>query len=260
MADRAEPVRRRGGRVAHAPLSGLVPRQLWQLELLSQLARRRALAVRMAFPLALVIPLVTTGAPPFFAGMLLVVLVTLIGTVGTGVGVTRARASGWLDRLAVLPLPAWRVSGELFLAAFLVDAVQGSVMVAVVAVAHQPNPALLGTTWALVLSVLALANALGLGLAALTDHPGEIMLYLAVLLAPLLFLSGLFTGVPAQGIGHVVAGLLPFSYLHQAFELALGGNPATGDPASFAVAAAVTAVVAVTAAAALGPAILRRPR
>ncbi len=260
MADRVEAARRRRASRAHALLPGRVPRWLWQLELLSQLARRRALAIRLAFPLALVVPLVTTGAPPFFAGMLLVVLVTLIGTVGTGVGVTRARASGWLDRLAVLPLPAWRVSGELFLAAFLVDAVQGSVIVAVVAVAHQPGPALLGSTWALVLAVLALANALGLALAALTDHPGEIMLYLAVLLAPLLFLSGLFTGVPAQGVGHVVAGLLPFSYLHQAFELTLGGNPATGDPGSFAVAAAITAAVAVAATAGLGPAILRRSR
>ena len=44
------------------------PVRLWQLELRGTLARRRALAIKLAFPLVLVIPLVAAGAPPFFAG------------------------------------------------------------------------------------------------------------------------------------------------------------------------------------------------
>ena len=78
------------------------PRQLWRLELLGTLSRRRALAIKMGFPLLLVIPLAATHAPQFFAGMLLTVLMAMVGTVGTGVSVTRSRGAGWLDRLAAL--------------------------------------------------------------------------------------------------------------------------------------------------------------
>jgi ABC-2 type transport system permease protein len=237
---------------------GRRPVQLWELELRGTLARRRALAIKLAFPLVLVIPLVAAGAPPFFAGMLLTVLIAMVGTVGTGVTVTRSRGAGWLDRLAVLPLPAWRVGLEIFFASWLVDALQGTLVLAVIAVAERPDPATLATTWLMALAALAFSGALGLGIAALTDHAGEAMLYLAVLLAPLLFLSGLFTGVPATGIRYWTAQVLPYSYLHEGFQLLLGGNPPYGDPFSFLVAALVFLALSIAAAAALGRAVLAR--
>ncbi|HUY98057.1 MAG TPA: ABC transporter permease [Verrucomicrobiae bacterium] len=245
-------------RRTRAPFPRWLPRRLTALELLATLARRRALAIKLGFPLVLVVPLVATSAPPFFAGMLLTVLVTLIGAVGTGVTVVRARGGGWLARLAVLPLSPARVGVELLLASWLVDAVQGSLVIGLVLAWRQPAPLVGLTCWLLVLAVLAIANALGLALAALTDHPGETMLGLAVLLAPLLFLAGLFTGVPAAGPRAWIAVVLPFTYLDQAFQLVLGGNPPSGAPPSFALAAAVTALVAIASAAALGGAVLRR--
>lgn len=234
------------------------PVRLWQLELRGTLARRRALAIKLAFPLVLVIPLVAAGAPPFFAGMLLTVLIAMVGTVGTGVTVTRSRGAGWLDRLAVLPLPAWRVGLEIFFASWLVDALQGTLVLAVVAVAERPDPATLVTTWLMALAALAFSGAVGLGIAALTDHAGEAMLYLAVVLAPLLFLSGLFTGVPATGIRYWIAQVLPYSYLHEGLQLLLGGNPPYGDPFSFLVAAVLFLLVSILATAALGRAVLAR--
>jgi ABC-type multidrug transport system permease subunit len=234
------------------------PVRLWQLELRGTLARRRALAIKLAFPLVLVIPLVAADAPPFFAGMLLTVLIAMVGTVGTGVTVTRSRGAGWLDRLAVLPLPAWRVGLEIFFASWLVDALQGTMVLAVIAVADRPDPATLATTWLMALAALAFSGAIGLGIAAMTDHAGEAMLYLAVVLAPLLFLSGLFTGVPATGFRFWVAQILPYSYLHEGFQLLLGGNPPYGDPFSFLVAAVVFLVVSIVATAALGRAVLAR--
>ncbi len=253
---------REGGPVkvrrTRAPLPGWLPRRLVGLELLATLARRRALAIKLIFPLVLVVPLVATSAPPFFAAMLLTVLVTLIGAVGTGVTVVRARGGGWLARLAVLPISPARVGLDLWLASFAVDAVQGSIVTALILAWRQPDPMVGLTCWALVLAVLAIANALGLALAALTDHPGETMLGLAVLLAPLLFLAGIFTGVPASGPRAWIAVVLPFTYLDEVFQLVLGGSPPQGGPTSFALAAAVTVVVAVAAAAALGRAVLRR--
>jgi ABC-2 type transport system permease protein len=257
MTERSEVVMDR----AQPRVTGLThprPTQLWQLELRGTLARRRALAIKLAFPLVLVIPLVTTGAPPFFAGMLLTVLIAMVGTVGTGVTITRARGSGWLDRLAVLPLPAWRVGLELFFAGWLVDALQATLVLLVIAIAERPDPATLGTTWLLALAALAFSGAIGLGIAALTDHPGEAMLYLAVVLAPLLFLSGLFTGVPAEGVRYWVAQILPFSYLDEGFQLLLGGNAPYGDPLTFLIAAAFVLAISLAATAALGRAILAR--
>lgn len=231
---------------------------LWELELRGTLARRRALVIKLAFPMVLVIPLVTTGAPPFFAGMLLTVLIAMVGTVGTGVTITRSRGSGWLDRLAVLPLPAWRVGLELFFAGWLVDILQATLVFLVIAIAERPDPATLVTTWLLALAALAFSGAIGLGIAALTDHPGEAMLYLSVVLAPLLFLSGLFTGIPAEGIRYWVAQVLPFSYLDEGFQLLLGGNPPYGDPMGFLIAAVVFFAISVAATAALGRAVLAR--
>ncbi|HUY23847.1 MAG TPA: ABC transporter permease [Candidatus Dormibacteraeota bacterium] len=238
--------------------TGPRPTQLWQLELRGTLARRRALIIKLAFPLVLVIPLVTTGAPPFFAAMLLTVLISMVGTIGTGVTITRARGSGWLDRLAVLPLPAWRVSLELFFAGWLVDALQATLVLVVIAIAERPDAATLATTLLLALAALAFSGSIGLGIAALTDHPGEAMLYLAVVLAPLLFLSGLFTGVPAGGLRYWIAQILPFSYLDEGFQVLLGGNPPYGDPMAFLIAAIIFLAISVAAAASLGRAVLAR--
>ncbi|MHB8325439.1 MAG: hypothetical protein ACYDEA_01550 [Candidatus Dormibacteria bacterium] len=47
--------------------------------------------------------------------------VLMAGMGGTGVRVTRSWGTGWVDRLAVLPLPAGRISLEIFCAGGLVD-------------------------------------------------------------------------------------------------------------------------------------------
>ncbi|MGC1184921.1 MAG: ABC transporter permease, partial [Candidatus Dormiibacterota bacterium] len=152
----------------------------------------------------------------------------------------------------------WRVGLELFFAGWLVDALQATLVVAVIAIASRPDPATLATTWLMALAALAFSGAIGLGIAALTDHPGEAMLYLAVVLAPLLFLSGLFTGVPALGIRYWIAQILPFSYLDEGFQLLLGGNPPYGNPMAFLIAAIIFLTVSLAGAASLGRAILVR--
>ena len=241
------------GQVRHAGPGGL-----WWLELRASVRRRRALVIKLVFPLVLAVPLALTGAPQFFAAMLLTVLIAMVGTVGTGVSLTRARGSGWLDRLAVLPMGRWRVGLELFLAGWVVDCLQATLLVLVLEAAQRPDPLTLFSTWLLSLATLAFSGALGLAVATLTDNPGEAMLLLAVVLAPMLFLSGLFTGVPAAGPRYWIAQLLPFSYLQNAFQLVLHGNPPYGSDPQFLLAAAVFLLVGAGAAAALGRPLLSR--
>lgn len=233
-------------------------RRLWQLELSASLARRRALAIKLAFPLVLAIPLALTGAPQFFAAMLLTILVAMVGTVGTGVSLTRSRGTGWLDRLAVLPLAPWRIAGEVFLAGWLLDCLQVTLLVLVVELAQRAGPVTLVTTWLLCLSTLSFSGAIGLAVATLTDNAGEAMLLLAVILAPLLFLSGLFTGIPASGPRFWIAQFLPFGYLQEGFQLVLHGNPPYGSPGQFVVAALAFFLVSGAAVAALGRPLLSR--
>ncbi|MHB8313971.1 MAG: hypothetical protein ACYDD0_11855, partial [Candidatus Dormibacteria bacterium] len=65
--------------VSPAPAAGgRRPRSLWQLELRATLARRRALWIKLGFPMVLVIPLALTSAPPFFSGMLLTILIAMV--------------------------------------------------------------------------------------------------------------------------------------------------------------------------------------
>ena len=234
------------------------PRGLWGLELQASLRRRRALAIKLVFPLVLAVPLALTGAPQFFAAMLLTVLIAMVGTVGTGVSLTRARGAGWLDRLAVLPLGRWRVGLELFLAGWVVDCLQATLLILVLEAAQRPDPLTIFSTWLLSLATLAFSGAVGLAVATLTDNPGEAMLVLAVVLAPMLFLSGLFTGVPASGPRYWIAQVLPFSYLQDAFQLVLHGNPPYGSDPQFLLAAGVFLVVGGVAAAALGRPLLQR--
>lgn len=233
-------------------------RRLWQLELRASLARRRALVIKLAFPLVLAIPLALTGAPQFFAAMLLTILVAMVGTVGTGVSLTRSRGTGWLDRLAVLPVSPSRIAGEIFLAGWLLDCLQVTLLVLVVELAQRAGPLTLLSTWLLCLATLAFSGAIGLAVATLTDNAGEAMLLLAVILAPMLFLSGLFTGIPASGPRFWIAQILPFGYLQEGFQLVLHGNPPYGSPGQFVLAALAFLVVSAAAVAALGRPLLSR--
>jgi len=131
-------------------------------------------------------------------------------------------------RLAVVPRPAPRVVAAWVLAAASVDAAQLCPALAAVLVGGDARPADAVALLASVVATLLLANSLGCVLARLAGGPGEVLLDVAVVLAPLLFLGGLFTGVPAGGWRHWVATLDPFTYLHAAFVAVLGGTPSAG--------------------------------
>lgn len=239
-----------------AALHTVLPSSMWTREWLLTLAHRRSAVVKVAMPLVLGVPLVAGGAPTFWAGMLLTVLVAMIGAVGSGVALARARSDNLLARLAIVPRPAPRVIGGWVLAAAAVDTVQ-IIPVALVVVASGASPLAALALLACIPAVVLLTNTLGCLLSLLADGPGEVLLDVVVLLAPLLFLGGLFTGIPRDGWRFVAARLDPFAYLHSAFTGALGGTPSFG-PTDVLVAAAVTAAVSLAALAAVSRTLLAR--
>lgn len=241
-----------------AALSAHLVGGMWGREWLMVAARPRALVLRVVVPTALALPLVLGGAPSFWAGMLLTVLVAMVGAVGCGMAIARARASGLLARLAVVPGRPERVVGGWVLASAAVDACQ-LLPALVVVVAGGGGAASWWPVLAIaVISVLLLANALGCALALLAGGAGEVLLDVGVALAPLLFLAGVFTGVPREGARAVLARLDPFSALHASLIGALDGSPAYSAGAA-ALAAAAWLCLGLLALVPLSRALLARP-
>lgn len=250
----AERLRRRGGVTPLRPLptgaspprravlAAWLPRTTLGRELLVVAARRRALALKVGIPLILTLPLVLGGAPTFWAATLLTVLVAMVGAVGSAVTLARARQSGLLVRLALVPRPGWRVLGGVIGAGAAVDLLQLLPVIVVVGAAGAAAPAWWGALVVAVLAGLLTGSLLGCLVAALAGSVGEVLLDVCVLLAPLLFLGGLFTGVPREGWGWPVALVDPFGELGSAFIGALGGSPAFSAPVVTAAGAAAAAV------------------
>lgn len=250
---------RRLGRVRapRAALRRVLPGTPWGREWLVTLAHPRALAIRVVVPLLLAVPLVAGGAPTFWAGMLLSVLVAMVGAVGSGMTLARARASGHLARLAVTPGPPWRAVGAWVLAAASVDLLQLTPALGVAALGGGGGAAAAATLLLTAGAALLVANVLGCGLALLAGGASEVLLDVSVVLAPLLFLGGLFTGVPRAGWRLTAARLDPFSHLHSSLIGALGGDRtfAAGEDGA---AALLWAALALAALVPLGRLMLRR--
>jgi len=197
---------------------------IWQRELVEFAQRRRALLVKLAFPLLVAGPLVLSGAPVIYAAMALTMLVTIVGALGSGAVLSRERQSGLILRYRTLPVTPGRLLIERLSTNAVIDFVQLTPVMLLIALRHPSAfawwPALLPSTAA----VLLIGNLMGAVASTLSDSPGEVMLYVVVPLLPLLYLSGVFTPLE-QPVLLAISRLLPFSYLYQATLGALGGQP-----------------------------------
>ena len=202
----------------------MLPATIWQRELVEFAQRRRALVIKLAFPLLIAIPLVLSRAPTIYAAMAITMLVTIIGALGSGAVLTRERQSGLDLRYRTLPVTPGRLLIERLSTNAVIDFIQLLPVLILIAVRRPSEfiwwPAMLVGTAA----VLMIGNLLGAVASRLSDSPGEVMLYVVIPLLPLLYLAGVFTPLDHPAL-LVVSRLLPFSYLHEALLGALGGQP-----------------------------------
>jgi ABC-2 type transport system permease protein len=189
--------------------------------------------------------------------MLFTTLTAITGTVGAAISVARARESGLLGRLAITPRSPGGSMLRWVAASSVVDAVQLTpVLLIIFVLAPVTAPAAFSLVL-MELALLFLANVLGSVVAAAGGGAGEVLIDVLVLLAPLMFFGGLFTGVPRDGWRWIAAQVDPFSYLDSAFIRALGGVAAF-DERSVIVAAAATTIAGVLLMLGLGRVVLRR--
>ncbi|MEO6798212.1 MAG: ABC transporter permease [Candidatus Dormibacter sp.] len=196
---------------------------VWQRELLEFYQRRRAMVIKLLFPLFIAIPLLFTHAPVIYVAMALTMLITIIGALGAGAVLTRERLVGLTVRYRTLPVTPGRLLLERLTVNAAIDFLQLIPVLLLVAVRY-PNsiawwPALLLTSMA----ALLVGNLLGAVASVLSDSPGEVMLYIFIPLLPVLYLSGVFAPLTEPAL-LVVSRFLPFSYLHEALLGALGGQ------------------------------------
>jgi ABC-type multidrug transport system permease subunit len=197
---------------------------IWQRELIEFAQRRRALVIKLVFPLLVALPLVLSAAPAIYAAMAITLLVAIVGALGSGAVLTRERQMGLTLRYRTLPVTPGRLLIERLATNAAIDFMQLVPVLVLIAIRRPREEAwwlamVLGTA-----AVLLIGNLLGAVASTLSDSPGEVMLYVVIPLLPLLYLSGVFTPLN-QPILLVISRLLPFSYLHEAFLGALGGTP-----------------------------------
>jgi ABC-type multidrug transport system permease subunit len=201
----------------------MLPATIWQREAIEFAQRRRALVIKLAFPLLIAIPLVLSGAPVVYAAMGITMLIAIIGPLGAGAVLTRDRQSGLTLRYRTLPVTPGRLLLERLGSNAAIDFIQVLPVLVLIWLRHPGTfawwPALLIGTAA----ALLIGNLLGAVASTLSDSPGEVMLYVVIPLLPLLFLSGVFTP-PTNGVWLAISRFLPFSYLHEAVLGALGGS------------------------------------
>jgi ABC-type multidrug transport system permease subunit len=197
---------------------------IWQRELVEFSQRRRALVIKLLFPLLVAIPLLFSGAPVVYVAMALTMLIAIIGALGAGAVLTRERLLGLSVRYRTLPVTPGRLLLERLSINAAIDLLQLLPVLLLIAIRH---PAQIAWWTALLLTtaaVLLIGNLLGAVASLLSDSPGEVMLYVFIPLLPVLYLSGVFTPL-SQPVLLVISRFLPFSYLHEALLGALGGQP-----------------------------------
>jgi ABC-2 family transporter len=196
---------------------------IWQRELVEFAQRRRALVIKLAFPLLIGVALVMAG-PPFYAALSLTMLIAIIGTLGAGAVMTRERQSGLTLRYRTLPVTPGRLLIERLSTSALIDLIQIVPLLVLIALRHPTQFAWWSALLLSTAAVLLIGNLMGAVASTLSDSPGEVMLYVFIPLLPLLYLSGVFTPLSQPAL-LVISRLLPFSYLHESLLGALGGQP-----------------------------------
>lgn len=197
------------------------PSNLFQMETASLLASKRALCIKLAFPLLLGLPFVLVEMPLKARLAGLTVLVVMVAFFGSSVSFVRRRREGRLGRLRVMPLSMGLMMTDILLAGTALDLLRlGTVLGLFVFVhgAHITFQAVV-TTAGLFLSALLLLNAMGMVLGYAMQENSEIHLMGALASGAIVFISGtLPVPAPIRSLIEPVAPWNPLFLLAEALR------------------------------------------
>jgi ABC-2 type transport system permease protein len=205
------------------------PDAYWKKDVALFLGKRFALAIKMLYPLAIIVPVAASGIPPQYAAAVVGIVAIMAGTFGAGESLTSDLNDGILARFALTPLSPYRLVFEILAINAVLDFLQLLPALLVVYILHPVSLVwVLAATFA-VFATLVAANCIGVFIANFTSSPADVLLYATVILFPLIYLSGFFRNQNPSGFLATLRDFVPFAYANDAlmtvFGLATGTTP-----------------------------------
>lgn len=204
------------------------PESVFQLELAAAVAGRRALLMRLVFPVVLALPFIATPMPQRAKVAGLTGLVVFVAFFGAAVSFVHRRNDGLLERLHLLPIPPCLVAGDLLLAGALMDALQVFPACMLLLAVNAPAASLHAVpgAMALLFAVLLCLNLLGMLVGAAARSNAEVHLLSVLGAALIMLLSGRVPLSPRLVVAvSAAARVNPAAWFAGALEALLAGTP-----------------------------------
>ena len=198
------------------------PDAYWKKDVSLFFGKRFALAIKMIYPLAIIVPIAISDIPAQYAAAVIGIVAVMAGTFGAGETLTSDLNDGILVRVSLTPLSPYRIVFEVLAVNAVLDLLQ---LLPALLVVFLLNPIplvwVLATVVALFATLVA-ANCIGIFIANFTSSPADVLLYATAILFPLIYLSGFFRNGSPEGIMLTLRGFVPFAYANDALKTVFG--------------------------------------
>ena len=219
------------------------PDAYWKKDVALFFSRRFALAIKMIYPLAIIVPVAASGIPARYAAAVVGIVAIMAGTFGAGESLTNDLNDGILARVALTPLSPYRIVFEILTVNAVLDLLQLLPALLVVYLLHPVSFVWICAATFAVFATLVAANCIGVFIANFTSSPADVLLYATAILFPLIYVSGFFRNQNPTGILATLRDFVPFAYANDALRTVFGLTNGTTPLEVFAYPTIICAVL-----------------
>ncbi|HEY0129058.1 MAG TPA: ABC transporter permease [Rubrobacteraceae bacterium] len=198
------------------------PDAYWKIDVALFFGKRFALAIKMIYPLAIIVPVAASGIPARYAAAVVGIVAIMAGTFGAGESLTSDLNDGILARVALTPLSPYRVVFEILAVNVVLDFFQLLPALLVVYLLHPVSLVWVCAATFAVFATLVAANCIGVFIANFTSSPADVLLYATAILFPLIYASGFFRNANPMGVLAPLRDFVPFAYANDALKTVFG--------------------------------------
>lgn len=199
-------------------------------EMIEAVRKPRSLVLKLIFPSLVGMPMIFSSAPRTVVAGVIVMLALMIGVFGAGVGLTKDRTDGIMQRTLITPVKSVNVVLSHLAAGIFVELLQLSPLIIALLVMNLKAHADISSI-AMLIAITGLtvvsANALGLFASAFASSSGEIHLYSVLIIFPIIGISGIFQTQSSSNLVLAKVSLIsPLTYFYQGLLRVLGQSSA----------------------------------
>jgi ABC-2 type transport system permease protein len=227
------------------------PDAYWKKDVALFFGKRFSLAIKMVYPMAIIVPVAASGIPARYAAAVVGIVAIMAGTFGAGESLTSDLNDGILARLALTPLSPYRIVFEILSVNAVLDFLQLLPALLVVYILHPVSLVWACAATFAVFATLVAANCIGVFIANFTSSPADVLLYATAILFPLIYISGFFRNQNPTGPLATLRDFVPFAYANDALKTVFGLTTGTTPLETFVyptiICAALVVLVCLTA-------------